>query len=107
MNNNSIINLKEALSVFSLKDEQGFFKPFNLEYRTHNSTTKKGGNLKEYLNVRYLPSAKKNKEAVFIALERPPNHFVNRTRNIELSTGEIKSIKIDFIISVNGKKVIY
>jgi hypothetical protein len=48
-------------------------------------------------------------EAVFAREKssRNPNHFDNRTRNIELPSGEIKKIRIDFIIEINGNKVIY
>ena len=59
MKNDSVINLKEALAVFSLRDEKGMFKHFNLTYRTFNSATKKGGKLISYNGVKYLPSAKK------------------------------------------------
>ena len=102
MKNDSVINLKEALAVFSLRDEKGMVKHFNLTYRTFNSATKKGGKLISYNGVKYLPSAKKETLTV-----KETNHFQNRTRNIELPTGDLKKVKIDFIISVNDKKVIY
>lgn len=102
MKNENVITLKEALAVFSLKDENGFFLPFDLEYRTFNEQTKKGGKYKKYTAVKYLPNAKNEDSS-----SKNPNHFFNRTRNIELPNGDIKSIKIDFIISVNNKKVIY
>lgn len=107
MKNDNVISLNEALKIFSLKDGKGMYKPFSMSYRTFNETSKKGGKLINYDNVRYLPSA--NSEVVVNEDKtvRPPNHFLNRTRNIELQSGEIKSIKIDFIISINNKKVIY
>lgn len=104
-----VVSLSEALKLFSEKDSSGMFKPFNLEYRTFNETNKKGGKLVHYKKVKYLPSAKdeasNNKASE--KTSRPPNHFKNRTRNIELPNGTIKSIRIDFIISINGLKVIY
>lgn len=107
MKNNDVITLKDALKIFSVKDNNGLYKPFDLTYRTFNATNKKGGKLINYDNVRYLPSAKTDVVVNEDKTVRPPNHFLNRTRNIELQSGEIKSIKIDFIISINNKKVIY
>lgn len=104
-----VVSLSKALKLFSEKEANGMFKPFNLEYRTFNETNKKGGKLVRYKNVKYLPSAKdedsKNNDS--LKPSRPPNHFKNRTRNIELENGSIKTIRIDFIISINGLKVIY
>ena len=113
--NSNVLFLKEALKVLSLKDREGKPFPFDLRYRTFNSQTKKGGKIKEYKGVKHLPGAKGetklslSPEAIF-ASEKPsrnPSHFDNRTRNIELPTGEIKKIRIDFIIEINGQKVIY
>lgn len=95
-----IISLRDALKVFSLRDANKMFKPFDLVYRTFNQTTKKGGKHIVYKGVRYLPSAKNDSL-------KNPNHFKNRTRNIELANGSIKTIIIDFIIKVNDKTVIY
>jgi hypothetical protein len=99
--------LKEALEVFKNKDERGFYAPFDIAFRTFNENTKQGGRLIKYKAVKYLPEANKKEGNDFKVSVKPPNHYTNRTRNIELSTGEIKSVKIDFIISVNNKKVIY
>lgn len=109
------IHLKEALQIMQLKDKEGKPFPFDLTYRTFNSQTKKGGKLKVYEKVKYLPEANlngaksKSIEAIF-AIEkskRKPIHFENRTRNIELQNGDLKKIRIDFIISINNRKVIY
>ena len=113
--NSRVIFLKEATKIISLKDKEGKPFPFDLRYRTFNSQTKQGGKIKEYQGVKHLPDANSHPElslhpeAVF-AREKPsrnPNHFDNRTRNIELPNGEIKKIRIDFIIEINGQKVIY
>lgn len=108
------IFLSDALKVFSLKDKEGKPFPFDLSLRTFNSQTKMGGKLKIYEGVKHLTEAKTSSlpslnEMVFVLdkPERKPSHFDNRTRNIELPNGEIKKIRIDFIISVNGKYVIY
>lgn len=109
------INLKEALKIMQLKDREGKPFPFDLTYRTFNSQTKKGGRLKVYEKVKHLPEANPNAqtskaiEAIFAEekSERNPSHFDNRTRNIELQNGEIKKVRIDFIISINNRKVIY
>lgn len=102
--NNGFINLSEALKIFNFRDNLGMFIPFDIEYRTFNEQTKQGGKLKKYYGVKYLPQANKTAEVLEM---KSPNHYKNRTRNIELSNGEIKKIRIDFIISINNTKVIY
>lgn len=110
-----VIILKDALKILSLKDRDNKPFPFDITYRTFNSQTKKGGKLIYYKCAKHLPEANPNTslslspEAVFARekISRNPNHFANRTRNIELSSGEIKTIRIDFIIDINGKTVIY
>lgn len=102
--NNGFINLSEALKIFNFRDELGMFVPFDIEYRTFNEQTKQGGKLKKYYGVKYLPQAKETAEVSAI---KSPSHYSNRTRNIELPNGEIKKIRIDFIVSINNTKVIY
>lgn len=110
-----VIFLKEALKVFSLRDANEKPIPFHLTYRTYNSKMATGGKLKVFENVVYLPSANPSAipslhpSAVFAPdkIQRNPNHFDNRTRNIELPTGEINKIRIDFMIAINGQKIIY
>lgn len=94
------ISLPEALKVFSTKDKRGFYAPFDVSFRTFNENSKQGGRLKVYKGVRYLPESK-NKQI------KATNHFDNRTRNIELRSGEIRKLNIDFIISINNQLVIY
>ena len=109
------IYLNEALKIMQLKDKEGKPFPFDLTYRTFNSQTKQGGKLKVYEKVKHLPEANPNAlpsksiEAIFAEekSEKKPSHFDNRTRNIELPNGEIKKVRIDFIISINNRKVIY
>jgi len=96
------ISLSDALKIFSLKDEKGMYKPFDISYRTFNEQTKKGGKLKSYKGVKYLPEALDLKKQ-----NRETNHFENRTRNIEIAPNEFRKLKIDFIVSINNKKVIY
>ena len=101
---NGFITLPEALKIFNLRDAKGMFVPFDIEYRTLNEQTKQGGKLKSYYGVKYLPEAKATQEE---KTGKTPNHYKNRTRNIELPNGEIKKLRIDFIISINNTKVIY
>jgi hypothetical protein len=96
-----VLTLSEALKIFSQKDSKGFI-PFDITYRTFNENTKMGGKLKVYKGAKYLPEALNLDNQ-----KKSTQHFENRTRNIELSTGEIVRLRIDFIISVNGKTVIY
>ena len=104
---NGFLTLKNALKIFSMKDGKGMYLPFDIEYRTFNEQTKKGGKLKQYSRVKYLPEAIQNPNAHQNNQLRSTNHFENRTRNIELTTGEIRKVRIDFIISINNIKVIY
>lgn len=96
-----VITLSEGLGIFSQKDSKGFI-PFDVSYRTFNENTKMGGKLKVHKGVKYLPEAlDKDKQL------KSTNHHENRTRNIELPTGEIRRMHIDFIISVNNQFIIY
>lgn len=107
---NGFLLLSNALKLMAQKDARGMFVPFDIEYRTFNEQTKKGGKLKKYYGVKYLPDAKQSSEQDVVDAEKQlkaPNHFKNRTRNIELATGEIKTIRIDFIVSINNTNVIY
>lgn len=119
------ITLKEALDIFNRRDSKGMFVPFDISFRTFSKITKKGGQLKVYEGVKWLPSAKavteepakviytpSYKEVVAALLapdkaSKDPNHFENRTRNVELPNGDIRKVNIDFIILVNNYKVIY
>jgi hypothetical protein len=104
---NGFITLTDALKIFNLRDANMMFVPFDIEYRTFNEQTKQGGKLKQYFGVKYLPQAKETEEETFVPGTKTPNHYKNRTRNIELPNGEIKKIRIDFIVSINNTKVIY
>lgn len=101
--------LSEALKIMNLRDSNNKILAFDISYRTFNEQTKQGGKLKVFKDVKYLPEAKASivDEEVYSDKHiKAPNHYDNRTRNIELSTGEIRKIRIDFIISINNKKVI-
>lgn len=109
------IYLKDALKIMQLKDREGKQFPFDVTYRTFNSQTRQGGKIKKYVGAKYLPEANPNAptskaiQAIFSVekSEKKPSHFENRTRNIELQNGNIKKLRIDFIISINNRKVIY
>lgn len=112
---NNIISLKEALAVMAKKDENNRLIPFDVTYRTFNATSKKGGKLKFYPAAKLCLEANPNKitkdtaENIMdkVAPIKNPAHFDNRTRNIELQTGEIVKLRIDFVISINNQKIIY
>jgi len=83
--------------------------PFTLEMRTFNKYNKSGGKTIIYEDCELLRPPKK-KGVKRLADPTPfknPNHFENRTRNIKLPTGEIKTIHIIFIIRFNGILVGY
>jgi len=109
------ITLKEGLEILNQKDQNGLLIPFDLTYRTFNATSKKGGKLKTYSGARLL--LEKNPNAIHrdtvenilvpIKKSKNANHFENRTRNIQLTDYSVVTIRIDFIISINNKEIIY
>lgn len=109
------IFLKEALNIMKRRSVDGRLHPFDLLIRTFNSQTGQGGKLKEYKQVRLLPEANPNKKKEVnihnvldpVVSNKRPSHFKNRTRNIELEDGSVRSIRIDFIIKINNQTVIY
>lgn len=112
---NEAISLKEGLEILNQKDSRGTLIPFDMTYRTFNATSKKGGKLKRYTGARLLLEKNPNNahkdtvENILIPIKKTKNanHFANRTRNIELSDSSVVSIRIDFIISINNKDIIY
>lgn len=110
-----VINLKDALNIFNLKDEFGEPVRFDITVRTFSRISKQGGRLKSYTNVFYLPPSNPDKEKELtiynlfdpVKAAKDPNHFENRTRNLQLLDGSVRKICIDFIISINQQKVIY
>lgn len=112
---NGIVSLKNALALMSKKDDLNRLIPFDITYRTFNSTSKKGGKLKAYNGARLLLEANPNKVHKdtaknildSIKSNKNANHFDNRTRNIELSDLSVVKIRIDFLISINNHKIIY
>lgn len=109
------IYLKEALEIMRRKSVDGSFHPFNLLVRTFNSQTGKGGKMVVFENVRFVPEANPNnkkKTNIFNVLDpvvqsKRPNHYKNRTRNIQLEDNTVRTIRIDFIIKINNQTVIY
>jgi hypothetical protein len=109
------IFLRQVLETMKKIDVNGGAVPFDIEFRTFNKNNKMGGVLKKYENAKLL-IGKKMKGKPFIDVEhfyRPlrvrknPNHWDNKTRNIELSGGQIKKINILYITKFNNLEVIY
>ncbi|WP_281980469.1 hypothetical protein [Tenacibaculum mesophilum] len=107
------ISLKEALAIVDAVDEKGRPLPFDITFRTLQRNSKTGGKLYTYNQVvkyRKLKSDNPNylkQVQTPVKRHRNPNHFANRTRNLELQNGDIKTVHIRLIITVNGLKVIY
>lgn len=108
------IFLRQVLEIMEKKDTQGNAVPFDIEFRTFNSNNKSGGALKKYNAARLLIA--KNKQAVFNPMEheyrqfrvrKNPNHWDNRTRNLETPSGQIRKVKILYITKFNGCQVVY
>jgi hypothetical protein len=107
--------LRQVLEEIKKTDAKGDAIPFDIEFRTYNRNNKMGGVLKRYEKAKLL-IGKKLKGKPFIDAEhfyrkerirKNPNHFDNRTRNIELPGGQIKKINILFITKFNNHEVIY
>lgn len=93
------IFLKDVLLDMKKLDSQKNPVVFSLAVRSFNKQNNTGGKLIVYHNVTLMQTAKIKKSVA--------NHWENRTRNIKLPNGEIKKINILFIVSYNGKEVIY
>lgn len=112
---NNGISFREAIAIIDKKDKVGRPYPFDISFRTLNRNSKKGGRLLTYLGVKkFKPknsSVEKNSLIKSIQSEvkvkRNPDHYGNRTRNLELQNGEIKKIHIRLIDSINGQKMHY
>ena len=97
----------------NMKDKDGNPFPFNIDAWTCNRYSKSGGKLRRFVNAKLLARDKNSKsnlttEATAISkIKKNPQHFQNRTRNIELKNGNIRKIHIRLIDSINGKKVQY
>jgi hypothetical protein len=107
--------LRQVLEEIKKTDAKGDALPFDIEFRTYNRNNGMGGVLKKYEKAKLL-IGKKLKGKPFIDAEhfyrkerirKNPNHFDNRTRNIELPGGQIKKINILFITKFNNHEVIY
>ena len=109
------ISLTAALEIIDKKDKEGNAYPFDITFRSLQRNSKTGGKLYEYNQVKKLRSKQSTptKGSLIHAVQsaqktkKNPNHFENRTRNLELQNSEKKKIHIRLIISINGKKVIY
>lgn len=112
---NKTIFLRQVLEEIKKTNLIGEAIPFDIEFKTFNKNNKMGGVTKKYRNAKLL-IAPKLKGKPFIDVDhffRPtrvrknPNHFQNRTRNIELPSGQIKKFNILYITKFNGKDVVY
>jgi hypothetical protein len=109
------IFLRQVLKAMEKLDENGNIIPFTLECRTFNSNNKTGGRYRIYKAANLL-QAEKLKQKIFnpmaheyrqFRVRKNPNHWDNRTRNIELKNKMIRKIKILYIIKFNDLEVIY
>jgi hypothetical protein len=109
------IFMRLVLDEMKKTDSKGDAVPFSIEFRTYNRHNKMGGVLKTYEGAKLL-MAKKTKEKSFNPISlynreelqrKNPNHWQNRTRNIELPSGQIKKLNILYITKFNDLEVIY
>lgn len=107
--------MRQVLEEIEKKDNCGNAIPFDIEVWTFNKNNKSGGVLKKYVGAKLL-MGEKLKGKKFIEAEhfyRPtrirknPNHWNNKTRNVELASGHIRKLNILYIKKFNGLHVIY
>lgn len=109
------ISFSEVIAIIDRVDKVGNAVPFDIAFRTLQRNSKTGGRLVTYKQVKKARSKKgvPTKASLLASVQSPtglkkkPNHFKNRTRNLQLQNGEIKKIHIRLIDSVNGKKMHY
>ncbi|WP_417365910.1 hypothetical protein [Flavobacterium beibuense] len=111
----NVIFLRQVLELMKRTDENGNAIPFDIEFRTFNKNNKSGGRMHSFKGAKML-MGKKLKGKEFIEAEhfyrqgkkrKNPNHWDNKTRNIETPTGRIEKVKIRYITNFNGKQVCY
>lgn len=109
------IFLREVLLAIKKVDEKGNAIPFDIEFRTYNHNNKMGGVLKSYTGAKLLIGKKLKGEKFELTtnvfreqrVRKNPNHWQNKTRNIELESGHIRKINILYITKFNDEQVIY
>lgn len=112
---NNMIFLRQVLEIIKKLNDAEEAIPFDIEFRTYNRNNKRGGVLKRYRRAKLLIGKKtkgfKELEADHFyrqqRVRKNPNHWANRTRNIETSSGRIVKLNIMYITKFNGKQVIY
>ena len=109
------IYIDEVLEIMRTPNDEGRAVKFDMTVRTLNKNSKTGGKLNTYENAKLVMKEKpkdplahlKFKPSEEKKAKKNPQHFPNKTRNIRLESGEIKKIHYNYIITFNGKKVIY
>ena len=96
-----IIYLKEVLKQMKKLDKHKEPIPFDIVVREFNKQNKSAGKLKEYNECKLMQKGR------FRKYVKNPNHWENRTRNVKLPNGDIKTIHTIFIVKFNGKKVVF
>ena len=109
-----LIFLREVLAKIRELNKEGNAIPFDIEWCTWNKQNKSGGKLKKAEGVILCMVDKKETDAVKSLqykaenhTRKTPNHFKNRTRNIQLRDGSICKINILLITKFNDKSVVY
>ncbi|MCK0203495.1 hypothetical protein MWN41_10775 [Ornithobacterium rhinotracheale] len=93
--------LREVLEAMKQRTSKNEGVKFNLKIWQFNKQNKSAGRVVEYRGCELMTPTQKTKYL------RNPNHFENRTRNIKLPDGSVKTIHIIFIKEFNGKPVLY
>ena len=108
------IFLKDVLEQIDSTYPNGEPMRFDVEVFTFNRNNKEGGKLNFYRDAKKLVSTSPGRKLTLEEkamqknkFRKSPNHYENRTRNIETTEGRKIKINILFIRMFNGQKVIY
>lgn len=107
-----MIRLIDALNLMDEVDREGIPVPFSIKYVTYNRKGKTGGEVVEIeravkcVGMRGGKIVHDTRQKEKDASKKPPNHFKNSTRNLNIvGTDQIRKCNIRLITEFNGQKV--
>lgn len=107
--------MRDALAKMEDRGKDGNLMPFSCQYVTYSRQRGEGGKIvnidKAVLSFDKKPY--RGSKSDTLPTERintpgQPNHFANKTRNLKLiPSGEIRKMRIRYLITFNGQQVVY
>ena len=107
-----MIRLVDALNLMNEMDQEDKPVPFSIKFVTFNRRNDTGGELISIDQAVKCITKRKGKIVYDLrkmtTQKKPPNHFKNSTRNINIvGTDQIRKCNIRLITEFNGQKVIW